>query len=147
MREEAADAPNAVSRGRGRGSQVKHAQAADLRTPALENQRRDAENQPPIPCKPSRIIKNPPAIEPELGGRVENMPHLGADDARHYRNRHHANGIGIDVDTFEVAVDHQGGADRGQPQHEPKGGNREQIEEMDIRIHRSTQYRRGQAVL
>ena len=71
------------------------------------------------------------------------MPDLGADDARHNGDGHHADGVGLNVGALEVAVNHYRCGNRGQPQHEPKSRDREQVGNMNIRIHRSLKYRRG----
>ncbi len=59
--EEAADAPDAVADGGGRGGEVEDAQAADLGPPALQHQRGDAEHKPAKPGKARRIPQHAPA--------------------------------------------------------------------------------------
>ena len=64
--EKAADAPYAVADCRRRGAQIQRAQRPDLRAQTLQNQRRNAKNEPAVPGKASVIPQNAPADGLEL---------------------------------------------------------------------------------
>ena len=62
------------------------------------------------------------------------MPQLGAHDAGHHGNGHHAHRVRRNARAAEAPVHDKGGGHGGQPQHQPEGMNRKEPE-MYIRQH------------
>src|SRR5271157_4369187 len=121
--EKASNAADTLADGGSRGGQIESAQHADLRPPALEDQRAGAEEEPAEPGESSRLPQCAPAQIVKLDGVVDNVPQLGADDANHNGDGYHAEGVGGDACAVEAAVHDEGGYHGSQPEHQPKGGD------------------------
>jgi len=132
--EKAADAPDSVSNGRRRSSQIEGPKAANAGPQALKDQRRNSEYKAAKPGKSSRIPKYTPALLTEFEGGIDDVPELGPDNASNHNDSNHPDRIGVDAGPTEASV-HDKSRNHGcHPKHQPEGRHT-QPPDVNVRQH------------